>query len=81
MRRGRGRREEVRDNHFKYFIYLSGGVLLAIILTFVITLIVYNNKLKDSNYSALSTEEIADLVLLMNTYLKLMMSWKKQVQI
>lgn len=62
MRRGRGRREEVRDNHFKYFIYLSGGVLVAIILTFVITLIIYNNKLKDSNYSALSTEEIADLV-------------------
>lgn len=60
MRRGKRQRET--NNKFKYFIYLSGGMLIAIIVTFVITLIVYNNKLKEADYSALSTEEIADLI-------------------
>lgn len=58
----RGRRAKRKDNSVKYFIYLSGGVLLAVILTFIITLVVYNNRLKDASYSSLSTKEIADLV-------------------
>lgn len=58
----RGRREKVNNNNFKHLIFLSGGILLAIIITFVITFIVYNNKLKDSSYSSLTTEKIADLV-------------------
>lgn len=58
----RGRRAKKKDNSVRYFIYLSGGVLLAVILTFIITLVVYNNKLKDASYSSLSTKEIADLV-------------------
>lgn len=58
----RGRREKVQDNHLKRLIYISGGVVLVALLTFVITFIIYNNKLKDSSYSSLTTEKIADLV-------------------
>ena len=58
----RGRRAKRKDNSVKYFIYLSGGVLFAVILTFIITLVIYNNRLKDASYSSLSTKEIADLV-------------------
>lgn len=58
----RGRREKVKDNSFKHLMILSGGVLLVILITFVVTFIIYNNKLKNSSYSSLSTEKIADLV-------------------
>lgn len=58
----RGRREKVSNNNFKHLIFLSGGVLLVILITFVITFIIYNNKLKNSSYSSLTTEKIADLV-------------------
>ena len=59
----RGRREKIENNNsVKRFIYLSGGVLLAIIITFIVTLIIYNNKLKNSTYSSLTSEKIADLV-------------------
>ena len=58
----RGRREKVKDSNFKNLIYVSGGILLILIITFVVTLIIYNNKLKESTYSLLSTEKIADLV-------------------
>ena len=58
----RGRRERVEDNSFKRLIYISGGILLVILITFAITFIVYNNKLKEYNYSSLTTEKIADLV-------------------
>lgn len=58
----RGRREKKERSNFKYLIYLSGGLVLVILITFAITFIVYNNKLKEANYSALTTEKIADLV-------------------
>ena len=59
----RGRREKYDNNNsFKKFIFLSGGTILVILITFVITFIVYNNKIKDSTYSALTTEKIAELV-------------------
>lgn len=58
----RGRREKVNNNNFKHLIFLSGGILLAIIITFIITFVVYNNKLKNSSYSSLTAEKIADLV-------------------
>ena len=59
----RGRREKINTNNsFKHFIFLSGGMVIFILITFVITFIVYNNKIKDSTYSALTTEKIADLV-------------------
>ncbi|MDO5556252.1 MAG: M23 family metallopeptidase [Clostridia bacterium] len=57
----RGRREKIEKNsNVKYLFYLSGGTLLIIFITFVITFIIYNNKL--DNYSSLTTEKIADLV-------------------
>jgi len=58
----RGRREKVDNNGFRHFIFLSGGVVLVIFVAFVITFIVYNNKIKNSTYSALTTEKIAELV-------------------
>lgn len=59
----RGRREKYNSNNdFKYFVFLSGGIVLVILITFVITFIVYNNKLKENSYSALTTEKIAELV-------------------
>ena len=59
----RGRREKFDSNNsFRHFIFLSGGMILVILVTFVITFIVYNNKIKDSTYSALTTEKIAELV-------------------
>lgn len=59
----RGRREKINDNHyFKRLLFITGGILLVIIATFIITFIVYNNKLKDASYSSLTTEQIADLV-------------------
>ena len=59
----REKREKINNNNgFRNFIFLSGGTILVILITFVITFIVYNNKIKDSTYSALTTEKIADLV-------------------
>ena len=58
----RGKREKVNNNNFRYFVFLSGGVLLVIFIAFIITFIVYNNKIKNSTYSVLTTEKIADLV-------------------
>ncbi|MBQ3145735.1 MAG: peptidoglycan DD-metalloendopeptidase family protein [Clostridia bacterium] len=56
----RGRRE--KTSNIKYLVYLSGGIALIMLLTFAITFVVYNNKIKESNYSALTTEKIAELV-------------------
>lgn len=60
---GRGRREKRKENNnIKSLLYLSGGIVLVVIITFVITFIVYNKKIKESNISSLSVEKIADLV-------------------
>lgn len=61
MRRGRRERIEKTSN-IKYLVYLSGGIALIMLITFAITFVVYNNKIKESNYSALTTEKIAELV-------------------
>lgn len=59
----RGRREKIeKTSNIKYLVYLSGGTALIMLLTFAITFVVYNNKIKESNYSALTTEKIAELV-------------------
>lgn len=65
----RGRREKANNNNFKHLVFLSGGVVLIMLITFVITLIIYNNKLKSSSYSSLTTEKIADLVPNTDNYL------------
>lgn len=63
MRRGRGRREKIeKSNNIKYLFYSSLGVLIIMIVTFVVTYIVYTNKIKSSNYSELTAEKIAELV-------------------
>lgn len=61
MRRGRRERRE-KSNNVKYLFYVSGGIVLIMLATFVITFIVYNNKLKNYSYSSLTAEKIADLV-------------------
>lgn len=59
----RGRREKIEKNsNFKHFVLLAGGTVFALLITFVITFAIYNKKLKDSTYSALTTEKIAELV-------------------
>lgn len=62
MRRGRRLTKEKSNSKFRYLLYLSTGTLAIIILTFIITFVVYNNKLKNSSYKALQTEKIAQLV-------------------
>ncbi len=58
----RGRREKHENNSFKRLVYIAATMVVIILATFIITFIVYNNKLKNSGYSSLTTEEIADLV-------------------
>lgn len=67
----RGRREKInKNNGFRNFVFLSGGIVLIMLITFVITFIIYNSKLKESSYSSLATEKIADLVPNTDEYLK-----------
>lgn len=61
MRRGRREKFE-RNNGFKKFVFLAGGTVFVLLTTFVITFAVYNKKLKDSTYSTLTTEKLAELV-------------------
>ena len=59
---GRGRREKISQNKFNYLAYLTGGILLVIAITFIITVIIYNSNMKKTSKSLLTTEKIADLV-------------------
>lgn len=61
MKRGRREKIEIRRNE-SYLFYSVLGVLLVMIITFIVTLAIYNNKLKNSNFSELTTEKIAELV-------------------
>lgn len=58
----RGRREKIEKNNIKYLFYSAIGVLFVIVITFIITLIIYKNNIKKTNYSELTTEKIAELV-------------------
>ena len=58
----RGRRELRQKSYSRNLLFLVGGFLLLIILTFAITFAIYNNKLKNSTYSTLTAEKIAELV-------------------
>ena len=58
----RGRRDLRQKSYSRNLLFLVGGFLLLIILTFVITFVIYNNKLKNSTYSTLTAEKIAELV-------------------
>ena len=63
-RRGRRGVGEKFDGSSKglYLLYSILAVLFVMIITFVITLIVYKNKLQNSSYSGLTAEKIAELV-------------------
>lgn len=61
MNRGRRLKTENRGRG-KYLIYSTLVVFLVMIATFIVTLVIYNNKLKNSNYSELTAEKIAQLV-------------------
>ncbi|MBE5819597.1 MAG: M23 family metallopeptidase [Clostridiales bacterium] len=61
MRRGR-RSLPKQDNKFKYLLYVSGASLIVIIVSFIITSIVYNNNLEKYSSSGLTSEQMASLV-------------------
>ena len=58
----RGRREKKGDISFKYLLYLSGGVLFILVVTFIVTFISYNNKLKSSAEQFIGLENISGIV-------------------
>ena len=58
----RGRREKIRNNNVRFLFYSAIIVLFAVIITFIITFMIYKNKIKKANYSDLTTEKIAELV-------------------
>lgn len=62
MRRGRREKKENYNTNIRVLMYISGGIVVAIILTFIITFAIYNKKVRDYSYSSLTTEKIADLV-------------------
>lgn len=62
MRRGRRERIDKRTTNVRHLLWLFLGSIVIILLTFVVTLNVYTNKIKESNYSVLTTEKIAELI-------------------
>lgn len=58
----RGRREKIENNNGRYLFYLAIGVLIIMIITFIVTFIIYRNKINKNNISELTTEKIAELV-------------------
>lgn len=62
MRRNR-RKDRTSSDEIKNVIFMSGGILLLAVIAFIITFILYSNKLeKDSGNGKLSTQKIAELV-------------------
>ena len=63
MRRDSRRRNDDGKDSFKLIIYLAGGVLAIAVITFVVTFLLYNSKVNNSEgESVLSTEQISDLI-------------------
>ncbi|MCL2383429.1 MAG: M23 family metallopeptidase [Oscillospiraceae bacterium] len=61
----RGRREHRRTGrggNFKYLLYLSSGVLAVVIITFIVTFISYNNRLRDTTDNLLALERITGTI-------------------
>ena len=59
----RGRREKIEPKgKASYLLYSILAVLVVMIITFVVTFAVYKSKLKNSTYSELTAEKIAELV-------------------
>lgn len=51
-----------KSNGFKSLLFIYGGTILVLAITCVIVFVIYNNKLKKTAESMLSTEKIASLV-------------------
>ena len=62
MRRGRREMIDKRTTNVRYLFWLFLGSILVMLLTFIVTFNVYTNKIKESNYSVLTTEKIAELI-------------------
>jgi len=62
MRRERGRRAKKGDINFKYILYLSSGILFILVVTFIVTFISYNNKLKSSADKFIGFENMTGIV-------------------
>ena len=58
----RNRIKGLSDYSFKYLLYLAGGVLVIVIITFIITFISYNNKLKSSQESIIALDNITKVM-------------------
>jgi len=61
----RGRRSGgmiLGDYSFKYLLYLAGGVLIIVIITFIITFISYRNKLQSSKESLINIDKISQVI-------------------
>lgn len=61
-RERRGRRGKKGEISFKYILYLSGGVLFILVITFIITFVSYNSKLKSSADQFIGLENISGIV-------------------
>ena len=62
MDRGRRFIKEQRGSALKKGLYLSIATFVIILLAIVVTFIIYNNKIKNSAYKSLQTQDFADLV-------------------
>ena len=59
----RGRREKITTRGTgKYLLYTSLIILGVMVITFITTFLIYNNKIKNINYSEFTAEKIAELV-------------------
>ena len=57
----RGKREQKPEKSgFRYLLYLSGGVLLVIIASFIVTFVSYNNRLRNSSDNLFALEQITE---------------------
>ncbi len=55
-------REKKSNSIFKRGLYLSVATFVVILIAIAVTFIVYNNKIKNSAYKSLQTQDFADLV-------------------
>ena len=62
MNRGRRFIKEEKGRIFKKTLYFALAIFAIVLITFVITFVIYNNKLKKSISKSLQSQEIADLV-------------------
>lgn len=63
MRRNIKRKDTSSSDNFRNIVFISGGVLLLAIIAFIVTFVLYSNKLEEnSSTGKLSTQKISELV-------------------